>query len=170
MEKKSYTTVVPFPSLVELKPIGRVHSPYKERHGTPRQASVINEGGVQRGTIEIFSDFVPPRALRDLEGFEYLWVIAWFHLNKNWNPMVAPPRGKGKKRGVLATRAPHRPNSIGLSAVRLIEIKGNIIEIEALDLLDGTPVLDIKPYIPYADAFPDASAGWVDALSKTEPS
>jgi tRNA-Thr(GGU) m(6)t(6)A37 methyltransferase TsaA len=84
------------------------------------------------------------------------------HLNRGWNPTVIPPRGPKERRGVLATRAPHRPNSIGLSAIKLVGVKGRVLEIETLDMLDGTPVLDIKPYIPYADSLPDASHGWLD--------
>ena len=122
------------------------------------------DGTPRRAFIELFPERVPMQALDSLEGFDYIWVIAWLHLNRHWNPMVRPPREGGRKRGVLATRAPHRPNQLGLSATRVIGVRKNRIEVEGIDLLDDTPVLDIKPYIPYADAFPDAAAGWVDAL------
>lgn len=95
-----------------------------------------------------------------------MWIVSWLHLNKHWNPTVVPPRGPRVRRGVLATRAPHRPNQIGLSALRLVGVEGHRLHVEGLDLLDGTPVLDIKPYIPYADAFPDARSGWLDTLDQ----
>jgi len=91
-----------------------------------------------------------------------VWLIAFMHLNgPRLRPRVKPPRG-GPKRGVLATRAPHRPNPIALSAVRLLAVRGRVLEVADLDLLDGTPILDIKPYIPDFDALPDASRGWLD--------
>ena len=158
---KDYIDSVSFPSTVELSPIGVVRSEYRERHGTPRQSTV---GEPRRSRIELFTDRVPLQALSGMEGIEYIWLIAWLHLNKNWNPTVVPPRGPRIRRGVLSTRAPHRPNQLGLSATRLIAVRGAVLEVEGLDLLDMTPVLDIKPYIPYADAHPDASAGWVDDL------
>ncbi|MFT4977831.1 MAG: tRNA-Thr(GGU) m(6)t(6)A37 methyltransferase TsaA [Myxococcota bacterium] len=162
---KDYIDAVGFPQTVTLRPIGVVRSGFRERHGTPRQSTVSPlDGQPRRAIIELFVDQVPVQALDSLEGFEYIWVIAWLHLNRNWNPMVRPPREAKRKRGVLATRAPHRPNQLGLSATRLISVRKNLIEVEGIDLLDDTPVLDIKPYLPYADAFPDASAGWVDTL------
>ncbi|HKI60273.1 MAG TPA: tRNA (N6-threonylcarbamoyladenosine(37)-N6)-methyltransferase TrmO, partial [Mariprofundaceae bacterium] len=94
----------------------------------------------------------------------HIWVIYWMHLNQGWNPLVIPPRGPKTKRGVLATRAPHRPNSIGLSVVRLLKVEGRELTIAAHDMLDGTPVLDIKPYLPYADALPEATHGWLDEV------
>ncbi|MCB9663328.1 MAG: tRNA (N6-threonylcarbamoyladenosine(37)-N6)-methyltransferase TrmO [Alphaproteobacteria bacterium] len=164
---KPYTDAFPPPERVELVPIGVVRSPYKERYGTPRQATVTT--GVlgetaQQATIELFRDRVPVEAVRDLDGFGHIWVIAFLHLNQRWRPTVVPTRGPKVRRGVLATRAPHRPNQLGLSAVRLVGVEGHVLKVEGIDLLDGTPVLDIKPYVPYADAFPDTPAGWVDAL------
>ena len=158
---KDYIDAVDFPASIELMAIGVVRSEYRERHGTPRQASV---GELKRSRIELFTDRVPEKALMGMEGIEYLWVISWLHLNRHWNPTVTPPRGPRVRRGVLSTRAPHRPNQLGLSATRLIAVRGSVLEVEGLDLLDMTPVLDIKPYIPYADAHPDVSAGWVDEL------
>lgn len=166
---KDYIDAVPFPDAVELQPIGIVRSPYRERHGTPRQPVVTAgvPGGAAEGIIELFEGVVPARALQGLEGFDYVWVIAHLHLNKNWNPTVVPPRGPRVRRGVLSTRAPHRPNQIGLSALRLVSVEGHRLHVQGIDLLDETPVLDIKPYVPYADAFPDARSGWLDTL--TEP-
>ncbi|NEQ42678.1 MAG: tRNA (N6-threonylcarbamoyladenosine(37)-N6)-methyltransferase TrmO [Leptolyngbya sp. SIOISBB] len=163
---KDYVESVDWPQTVTLQPIGWVRSPYTERHGTPRQSQLSTtpadyEPAIAR--IELFSDVVPAIALKDLEDFDYLWVIAWLHLNQHWNPTVMPPRGPRVRRGTLATRAPHRPNPIGLSATRIRQIEGTVIHVEGIDFLDRTPVLDIKPYVPYCDAWPQAKAGYVDA-------
>ena len=95
----------------------------------------------------------PTAAFRDLAGFERLWLVFVFHRSQGWKAEVRPPRGGGK-RSVLATRSPHRPNAIGLSAVELVAVDGRALQVRGIDLLDGTPILDIKPYVPYADAFP----------------
>ena len=166
---KDYIDSVPFPSEVLLKPIGIIHSPYKERHGTPRQSELRDapeDYQPVQAQIELLTDIVPAIALKDLDGFDRVWIISWLHLNKNWNPMVRPPRGSREKRGTLATRAPHRPNPIGLSAAKLISIVGNIITVEGIDLLDQTPILDIKPYVTYCDAFPNAKSGYVDDMER----
>ena len=167
--RQDYIDAVQFPETVTLTPIGVVRSPYRERHGTPRQA-VVSRGALggkpQDATIELFSEVVPPEAFTGLEGFSHIWVVTWLHLNRHWNPMVVPPRGPKKKQGVLATRAPHRPNQIGLSALRLVGVDGGTLHVRGIDLLDQTPVLDVKPYVPYADAFPDARAGWLDELDE----
>lgn len=164
--KRDYIDAVPFPDTVSLTPIGRVRSPYRQRYGTPRQSTVTDPADptARRSTLELFAEVIPRPALKDLEGFEVVWVVSWFHLNEHWKPQVCPPRGPKVARGVLATRAPHRPNQLGLSATRLERIEGHTLHVFGLDLLDNTPILDIKPYVPYADAFPEAAAGWVDAL------
>lgn len=157
---------------VECKIIGYVHSPYKERFGTPRQPPVTEQtldDRAQDASIELVAGRNFEQALKDLEGFEYIWVLAWLHLNEGWNPQVIPPRGPKVKRGLFATRAPHRPNPIGLSALKLTGIEGRTLKVRGIDLLDGTPVLDIKPYIPYSDAFPKARAGWLEGLKADEP-
>jgi len=143
---------------IDMQAIGVVHSSYQERFATPRQP-VLDKA--QPAEIRLNTGLNFHQALQDLDGFSHIWVIYWMHLNKGWNPTVMPPRGPKIRRGLFATRAPHRPNSIGLSAVRLKAIKGRVLHIEGHDMLDGTPVLDIKPYIPYADAIPDASSGWL---------
>jgi len=167
---KNYIQAVDFPETVTLEPIGIVRSPYTERHGTPRQSqlsTVPTDYEPAIAQIELFRDRIPPAALTDLDGFEYLWVIAWLHLNKHWNPTVIPPRGPKIRRGTLATRAPHRPNPIGLSATRLLRVDGLTLHVAGIDLLDQTPVLDIKPYVPYCDAFPHARSGYVDTAEQT---
>ncbi|MCB9792318.1 MAG: tRNA (N6-threonylcarbamoyladenosine(37)-N6)-methyltransferase TrmO [Alphaproteobacteria bacterium] len=157
---RDHREAAPFPDTLTLQPIGRVVSPYTERHGTPRQPG---QAGAL-GEVHLDPERIPLEALQDLAGMERIWLITWLHLNgPGWPARVRPPRG-GPKRGLLATRAPHRPNPLGLSAVRLLGVEGHVLKVDGLDLIDGTPVLDIKPYVAFADAFPEASAGWVDAL------
>ena len=166
---KDYIQAIDFPEAITLEPIGQVRSPYTERHGTPRQSQLQAAPADYEpvaATIELFPERVPAIALKDLDGFDYIWVIAWLHLNHHWNPTVMPPRGPRVKRGTLATRAPHRPNPIGLSAIRLIKVEKHILHVEGIDLLDRTPVLDIKPYVPYCDAFPQARSGYVGAVEQ----
>jgi tRNA-Thr(GGU) m(6)t(6)A37 methyltransferase TsaA len=155
-------------SPVELQPIGWVSSPYKERFGTPRQPTVAAQvagGDALEGDI-VLAPQVSRHTLRGLAGFEYCWLICYMHLNTGWNPLVTPPRGPRKKQGVFATRAPHRPNPISLSALRIVNVNEDEgrVRVRGLDLLDGTPVLDIKPYVRTYDSFPDAAAGWIDDL------
>ena len=107
-------------------------------------------------------------ALCDLEGFSRVWLLWWFHRNEGWRPKVLPPRGRVGRRGLFATRAPYRPNPIGMSSVPLLGIRGRKLLIGPHDLLDGTPILDIKPYIPEVDSYPDERQGWLDQV-KEEP-
>jgi len=165
---KHYTAQFESPRTFHLQAIGIVHSPYTERHGTPRQAVLQHEPEDYtpvQATIELYADIIPAIALKDIQGFDRIWVISFLHLNQNWNPTVRPPRGPRIKRGTLATRAPHRPNPIGLSSPRLLRVEGHRLIVEGIDLLDQTPVLDIKPYVTYCDAFPNASSGYVDELN-----
>lgn len=147
------------------RPIGILRSPYSRRIDAPHQSTVVagtESGQAALATLELAA-WLDPQVLQDLDGFERVWLIFGFHLSEGWKNTVKPPRG-GPKRGVLATRSPHRPNAIGLSAVELLSIEGRTLQLRGVDLLDGTPVLDIKPYVPYADAFPDAHAGWIAEL------
>lgn len=152
-------------------PIALVRSPYARRIDAPHQSTVIE--GTETGTVADamidFNDHFPADAYRDLAGFDRIWLIFALHRSQGWKPEVRPPRGGGK-RSVLATRSPHRPNAIGLSAVDLIAIEGTSLRVRGIDLLDGTPILDIKPYVPYADAFPDSRAGWIDTLDAEQGS
>lgn len=152
-----------FPALT-LSPIGIAHTPYTDRYAAPRQAEAAEQR--TEGVIELFAGHNFEQALTDLAGFEKIWVIYWFHRNTTWKPKVLPPRGR-VRRGLFATRSPHRPNPIGLSALTLLDVQGRRLTVENPDMLDGTPVLDIKPYIPYADAFPQAHAGWLDSIPTT---
>ena len=101
-------------------------------------------------------------ALSDLAEWQYLWVLFWFDRNDGWRPKVLPPRSRSGRKGVFATRSPHRPNPLGLSAVRLERVDGLTLHISDVDMLDGTPVLDIKPYVAYTDAIADAGSGWLE--------
>jgi tRNA-Thr(GGU) m(6)t(6)A37 methyltransferase TsaA len=141
-----------------IKPIGIVKSALEKRYETPRQGVLA---GKDISTINLYPQNNFEQAVKDLEGFERIWVIYLFHLNKNWKPIITPPRNAEKKVGVFATRAPYRPNPIGLSCVKLEKIEGPKIYISESDLLNGTPVIDIKPYLPYSDSFPNVSTGWV---------
>jgi len=155
------------PAAMQLRVIGHVRSPYKERFGTPRQPTVTDQtlhDAAVEASIELLPEFTP--GLKDLAGFEYVWVLCWLHLNEHWKAQVVPPRGPKIARGVFATRAPHRPNPIGLSALKLIDVQRNIVRVLGIDLLDGTPVLDLKPYVPYADSFANARAGWLDEIAQ----
>lgn len=148
-----------------LNAIGVVRSPFIERVDAPRQPSAAR--GVE-GSIELFSGHNFEQALEDIQGFNFIWVLFWFHLNSSWRPKVQPPRS-GLRRGVFATRSPYRPNPIGMSAVELVKVEGLTLSLRSLDILDGTPVLDLKPYIPYTDSLPDASSGWLEAPSDPQP-
>ena len=147
------------------RPIGFVRSPFRERAEAPRQASAARDA---RGTIELLPGRDFEHALSDLQLWPYLWVIFWFHLNEGWRPKVLPPRS-AKRRGVFATRAPYRPNPLGLSVVKLEKVEGLVLHVSALDMLDATPVLDLKPYVPYADALTDARGGWLETGLDPQP-
>lgn len=152
---------------IALSPIGHVRSPYQRRFGTPQQAAAVDS--TQEGVLALDPALIPSTALADLEGMDYLWVLTWLHRGGTWAPQVMPPRGSRVRRGVFATRSPDRPNPLGLSAVRLVRVDGCNLHVNGIDLIDGTPILDVKPYVPYADAFPDAKAGWIDSVPRHAP-
>lgn len=150
-----------------IEPIAVARTPYAERFGIPNQASTVRgtrDGVAGEGTIELLPH-VPDGVLTGLSGFDYVWVIFVFHLNQGWGPIVRPPRAPDLSLGVLATRAPHRPNRLGLSALAVTEVGPRHVKVRGVDLVDGTPIVDLKPYVPYADAFPGARAGWVDGVA-----
>ncbi|WP_371185865.1 tRNA (N6-threonylcarbamoyladenosine(37)-N6)-methyltransferase TrmO [Thalassotalea maritima] len=147
--------------------IGKVHSPYKQKFAIPRQPNLVSAA---EGSIELLLDCQQHELVRDLEQHSHLWVLFIFHgtMAHGWKPLVKAPRlGGNKKTGVLATRSTFRPNPIGMSVVKLegiSKVNGNIcIRISGLDLLDGTPVIDIKPYIPYSDSVPHAQSDMAPA-------
>lgn len=149
---------------LNIEPIGIISTPFTSKYSAPRQPATAPRKSI--GTIKLFPGRNFEQALRDLQGFDYIWVIFWFHKNSNWKPMVLPPHGGRTKRGVFSTRAPHRPNPIGLSLCKLIDIKGRTMRIESPDMLDGTPVLDIKPYLPDFESKPGAWSGWISESHK----
>lgn len=139
-----------------LRAIGVVRSPLRDKVDAPRQPRAAAH---VEGTIELRADLA--HAVEDLEGFEHVWVLAYMDRAVSYRPKILPPRSH-KKRGVLATRAPHRPNPIALSVLALLGVEGTVLRVRGLDLLDGTPVLDVKPYIPWTDAIVGSRVGWLE--------
>lgn len=147
---------------MEITPVAYYHGPFGEKFGIPRQSSLA---GVE-GRIVFTGAYSVREALRGIEGFERLWLIWAFSANRpakgEWQPTVRPPRlGGNAAMGVWATRSPFRPNPLGLSCVELVKVDGLELVVKGADLMDGTPIYDIKPYIPYADAYPEARSGFV---------
>jgi tRNA (adenine37-N6)-methyltransferase len=150
-----------------LEPIGIIHSPYKQKFAIPRQPGLVKSA---LGAIEFHTKFADPNSLRGIEQFSHLWLIFQFHqtTEQGWSPMVRPPRlGGNKKLGVFATRSTFRPNNMGLSVVEFVEVTQQagklVLVVRGIDLLDGTPVFDIKPYVPYVDALVEARGGFAEA-------
>lgn len=141
-----------------LEPIGVIHTPFADKRSAPRQPSRAR--GVT-GRVELVRGRGLEYAVSDLSEWSHVWLVFWFHLNRGWRPKVRPPRS-AMKRGVLSTRSPHRPNPIGLSLVKLEAVDGLTITVSDVDLVDGTPILDIKPYVPYSDYAVSAGQGWLE--------
>lgn len=139
------------------RPIAIFHSSHHQTYEAPRQGVLAEEA---TGWFELNDQFSKD-SIEDLIGFERIWLIYDFHQNKNWKPKVRPPRFSEKKRSVFSTRSPYRPNNIGMSCVKLQKIEDKKVFVTGHDILDGSPILDIKPYLPYADSFPNAETGWV---------
>ena len=172
-----------------IKPIARLYGAFPQKFGIPRQSNIVDD---IVSTIVFEPEYRIPEALRGIEDFEYLWLIWRFSENEQegWSPTVRPPRLGGNRRmGVFATRSSFRPNGLALSSVRLVAVDwhhpgGATLKVSGADLMDGTPIYDIKPYLPYTDAHPDARSGFAptpsshllevhcpdDLLSKVEPS
>ena len=138
----------------ELKPVGIIHTPYKDNKEIPCQGYKSNK----LGEVEVFSEFEV--ALTDIEGFSYIYLIYHFHQATNYEPVVKPFLDD-QKHGIFATRHYNRPNPIGISIVELLERKRNILKVRQVDMLDGTPLLDIKPYVPQFDLRTNAKIGWL---------
>ena len=153
---------------VNIQVIARMKSDFPTKFGIPRQSGLVE---TLRSTIIFEPEFRNPDALRGIEGYSHLWLIWQFSeaVRSEWSPTVRPPRLGGNVRmGVFATRSPFRPNSLGLSSVKLLGVEhteeyGTVIHVGGADLMDGTPIFDIKPYIPYGDCHPDATGGFTDA-------
>jgi tRNA-Thr(GGU) m(6)t(6)A37 methyltransferase TsaA len=156
---------------VNIQVIARMRSDFPTKFGIPRQSGLVKE---LRSTIVFEPEFRNADALRGIEGYSHLWLIWQFSeaVRTEWSPTVRPPRLGGNVRmGVFATRSPFRPNSLGLSSVRLLgmeqtEDEGMVIHVAGADLMDGTPIFDIKPYIPYGDCHPDATGGFTDTVGE----
>lgn len=153
-------------SIFQFTPIGVINTPYDDRYRAPRQPGTAPSP--VEGIITLNPGMNFEQALEDLAGFERIWIIYVFDRNATWKPKVLPPRSPRRKRGLFATRSPHRPNPIGLSLVRLLEVKGATLRVAEVDILDGTPILDIKPYLPYVEAFPASRMGWLDEVIEEE--
>lgn len=146
-------------SPLTLDPIGFVRGPLASRVEAARQPRAALD---TPALIELLPGRNFEHALEDLASWELIWVLFWFHLNSGWRPKVLPPRSTTGRKGVFATRSPHRPNPLGMSVVRLERVEGLTLHIRDSDMLDGTPVLDLKPYIAYTDAHPGAGTGWLE--------
>ena len=152
---------------VNISVIARMHSDFATKFGIPRQSGLVEE---LRSTIVFEPEYRNPDALRGIEDFSHLWIIWQFSeaVRQGWSPTVRPPRLGGNTRmGVFATRSPFRPNNLGLSSVKLLGVEhtaeyGTVLHVGGADLMDGTPIFDVKPYIPYGDSHPDATGGFTD--------
>lgn len=152
---------------ISINVIARMHSDFATKFGIPRQSGLVEE---LRSTIVFEPEYRNNDALRGIEDFSHLWIIWQFSeaVRQGWSPTVRPPRLGGNTRmGVFATRSPFRPNNLGLSCVRLLDVEhtekyGTVLHVGGADLMDGTPIFDVKPYIPYSDCKPDASGGFTD--------
>ena len=156
---------------VGIQVIARMHSDFASKFGIPRQSGLVE---ALRSTIVFEPEFRNPDALRGIEDFSHLWLIWQFSeaVRQGWSPTVRPPRLGGNTRmGVFATRSPFRPNNLGLSSVRLLGVEhtrefGTVLHVGGADLMDGTPIFDIKPYIPYGDCHTDATGGFTDSAGE----
>jgi tRNA-Thr(GGU) m(6)t(6)A37 methyltransferase TsaA len=156
---------------VEMKIIARIHTDFTTKFGVPRQSGLVDD---LKATIVFEPEYRVPEAVRGMEGFSHIWLIWQFSqaVREDWSPTVRPPRLGGNTRiGVFATRSPFRPNEIGLSSVRLERVEltpnlGPVLHVAGADLMDNTPIFDIKPYLPYADSHPEATGGFTDPLAQ----
>lgn len=146
---------------MQLTPIGFIRSCFPEKFGTPRQPGLVPQS---EQVLELLPEVQPELSLLGLQEFSHLWLIFHFHknLNTGFKPKVHPPRLQGQSCGVFATRSPHRPNALGLSLMKIEKIEGRMIHMSGGDLIEGTPVFDIKPYLPKVESIPQALGGWAD--------
>ena len=146
-----------------LRPVALLRTPFAEKFGVPRQSGIVPEA---EGRVEWLPEFSAPEFTRGLAAFSHVWLITGFHQNPPWtgSAVVRPPRLGGNERvGVFASRAPNRPNGLGLSLVRVLAIESGFVRVAGVDAVDGTPVYDVKPYLPWCEALPDATADWAQA-------
>ena len=155
--------------MTEIHPIARIRTDFPQKFGLPRQSGLVEE---LTGQIVFEPEYRNPDMLRGLEGFSHIWLIWGFSQSKGWSPTVRPPRLGGNRRmGVFATRAPFRPNPLGLSSLRLDRVephteRGPVLHVSGVDLMDGTPIYDIKPYVSYSDSHPEAADGFLAPLEE----
>ena len=145
---------------ISLRPVAILRTPFGEKFGVPRQSGLIPEA---EGRVEFSAEFSAPDFVRGIKAFSHLWLVTGFHQNPPWtgSSTVRPPRLGGNERvGVFASRAPNRPNGLGLSLVRLLAVEAGALRVAGIDAVDGTPVYDIKPYLPWCEALPQATADW----------
>ena len=146
--------------MAELRPIAVLRTPFAEKFGVPRQSGLVPAA---LGRVEFLPEFAAPEFVRGLENFSHVWLIFGFHENPPWDgsSTVRPPRLGGNERvGVFASRAPSRPNGLGLSLVELLAVEPGVLRVAGVDVVDGTPVYDVKPYLPWCEAKPDARSDW----------
>jgi len=148
---------------IEYQPIGVIHSPFTELKDMPHQPSSAMGA---RGTVEVYPEFVS--GLKDLDGFSHILLLCHFHRCRSYELQLIP-RGESMRRGLFATRSPSRPNPIGVSVVRLVSIEDSVLYIQNLDILDGTPLLDIKPFIPAVPSENSICLGWLEAIRDGQP-
>ncbi len=153
--------------IYSFKPIGILSSCYPDKFGIPRQSGIVKK---VYSELKLRADLQPELALQGLEGYSHVWLQFVFHLNTStkYHAKIHPPRLGGESIGVFATRSPHRPNPIGLSLVELVEIRNDILVLAGVDLADGTPILDVKPYLPAFESIPAARAGWMATVEKRD--
>jgi tRNA (adenine37-N6)-methyltransferase len=152
-------------SVIQLKPIGWVRAEFKQKFCTPRQGSIAKSS---RAWIELDPTWRGRGILSGLDAFSHVWILGHLHLSVQTRQRgkIRPPRLKGAKMGILGSRSPHRPNNIGLTLARLIQVEGDRLEVAEIDLIDGTPVLDLKPYLPEADRPEVFTSGWTQKISE----
>ena len=143
---------------ITLEPIGVIHSPYQKKEDIPIQGVFKTEGV---GTIEVFDKYA--EGLTDIEGFSHIQIVYFFHKSRDYS-LLGKPFLEDKLHGIFAIRSPHRPNHLGISVVRLLERKGNLLKVEEIDVFDKTPLLDIKPYVPKFDQRKNVKIGWLEGL------
>lgn len=150
-----------------LKPLGWIRADFKQKFGTPRQGSLAKNS---RAEVELAPEWRGRGILSGLEGFSHVWVVSYLHLSvtKRKRGKVHPPRLDGRKIGVMGSRSPHRPNNLGLTLARILSCEGDRLELAEVDLVDGTPILDLKPYLASADRPEVFTSGWTDSVSKRE--
>ena len=157
----------PAAAVPEFRVIGILESCFREKFGTPRQPHLVPASSAK---LRIYPQFFPGHSLEGLSEFSHVWLLSWFHLNTNktFHPKIHPPRLRGGKIGVFASRSPHRPNPLGLSLAKLDRVEGDTLYLSGIDLINGTPILDVKPYLYFSDAAQAPSTGWVPSNSFPE--